>query len=109
MSEAAHEFSNTAVAAHAVRDRRTGAVIANAVLAAALILSIVAVFAVLGASISVAQTRADLIVMDESTRLSTFLILAAVLIVMVVLTVMALRDTTPASRTKRTPVRRARN
>lgn len=94
----------------ASRKRALGIVLAELVLTVSLIVSIVAILAVTGASGSVAATRSDLIMMEEaaaSGSLTTAAILTVIALVMGVLTILALRDVAPAH-SKRTTRRTAR-
>ncbi len=84
------------------------AAILQLALTVALIVSIVVVFAVAGASGVLAQARPDLMVMEESTGLTTAMIVGVILVVMGILTVLAIRDASPTKRgaSRRPSVRR---
>jgi ABC-type sulfate transport system permease component len=94
--------------AKAGRRRQFGVALAQLALTIALILSIVVVLAVAGASGALAQARTDLMVMEESTTLSTALIVGVIALVMGFLTILAIRDASPARRSapRRTAPRR---
>jgi len=88
------------------RQRKFGVVVAQLALAATLIVSIVVVL-IVGASSAMAQARTDLMVMEESTALTTVMIVAVIVLVMGILTVLAIRDASPkSSASRRTSVRR---
>lgn len=89
----------------ASRTRLAGTSLAQLVLSAALIVSIVAILTVFGASATMAATRADLIIFEEGTRFSVVALLTLILVVMAVLTVLALRNAGHRSR-KSVPARR---
>lgn len=82
----------------AVRSRALGTALTQAVIAAALIVSTVVILVMAGTTAALADTRSDLMVMDEGTRFSTAAILTVILVVMGVLTVLALRDVQPSKR-----------
>jgi hypothetical protein len=97
--------------ADASRKRTLGTALAELALTVALIVSIVVVLVVTGVSSSLASTRSDLIMMEETTAsssLTTIGILTVIALVMGVLTVLALRDVAPAhsKRGNRRPTRR---
>jgi heme/copper-type cytochrome/quinol oxidase subunit 2 len=106
------DFSaRTEVQTDASRKRTLGTALAELALAVALIVSIVMVLVVTGVSSSLASTRSDLIMMEETTAsssLTTIGILTVIALVMGVLTVLALRDVAPAhsKRGNRRPTRR---
>lgn len=83
--------------AKAVRKRLLGTVFAELALTVSLIVSIVVILAVAGASSAMAATRSDLIMMDETANsaLTTMGILTVIAIVMGILTILALRDVAP--------------
>lgn len=89
--------------AQAGRRRQFGVALAELALAVALTVSIVVVLTVAGASSALAQSRSDIMVMEESTAFTTALIVAIILVVMGFLTVLAIRDASP---NKRGPSRR---
>lgn len=106
MHSLSNELRDPALLAHAGR-RRAGAALQLA-LTIALIVSIVVVLAVTGTTGAMAQARSDLMVMEESTALTTFMIIGIIVAVMSVLTVLAIRDASPSKRgpTRRTNISR---
>lgn len=90
----------------AARSRILGTAFAQIALTVALVVSTVAILVMAGTTAAMAETRSDLMVMDEGTRFSTAAILTIILIVMGVLTVLALRDVQPSKRSAQ--VRRPR-
>lgn len=92
------EHRDPALLAKAGRRRQFGAALAQLALSVALILSTVLVLAVTGASGAIAKTRTDLMVMEESTTLTTALIVGVIALVMAILTILAIRDASPAKR-----------
>ncbi len=74
---------------------RTRASMLHLALAAALILSIALILTVAGAGDAFAQARSDVMMVEESSKFSTGLIIAAIMAIAAVLTVMALRDCQP--------------
>ena len=58
-----------------------------------------------GASGALAQ-RSDLMVMEESTSLTTALIVGVIFVVMAILTMLAIRDASPKGAKRRTPATR---
>jgi heme/copper-type cytochrome/quinol oxidase subunit 2 len=77
--------------------RQFGAALAQLALTVALIVSIVVVLTVASASGAMAQ-RSDLMVMEESTALTTTLIVGIIVVVMGILTMLAIRDASPTKR-----------
>lgn len=88
------------------RKRALGTALTELALTVSLILSIVMVLTVAGASSTMAANRSDLIMMEDSasSTLTTMGILAVIVVVMGVLTILALRDVAPvhSKRTNRT-------
>jgi hypothetical protein len=85
---------------------RFGVALAELALTVALILSIVVVLAVAGTSGAMAQSRPDLMIMEESTSLTTALIIAIIVVVMSILTIFAIRDASPKGAKRRTTASR---
>jgi hypothetical protein len=102
------EHRDPVLLAKAGRRRQFGVALAQLALTIALILSIVVVLAVAGASGAIAQARTDLMVMEESTPMTTALIVGVIALVMGLLTILAIRDASPARRSapRRTAPRR---
>ncbi|MCW5682579.1 MAG: hypothetical protein KF794_11485 [Xanthobacteraceae bacterium] len=88
---------------------RACASVLHIALAATLILSIALILTVAGAGDALAQTRPDVMIMEESSKFSTALVLGGILVVMAVLTVMALRDCQPEHTKRAAEVRRNGN
>jgi hypothetical protein len=95
MDSFSNEQRDPALLAKAGRRRQFGVALTQLALTVALILSIVVVLAVAGASGAMAQARTDLMVMEESTGLTTALIVGVIVVVMGLLTVLAIRDASP--------------
>lgn len=88
------------------RKRALGTALAELVLTLSLIVAIVTVLTIAGASGALAATRSDIILMEESSSaLTTTGILAVIAVVMGILTILALRDVAPVH-TKRSNRRR---
>ena len=88
------------------RKRALGTVFAELVLTLSLIVAIVTVLTIAGASGALAATRSDIIMMEESSSAFTTMgILSVIAVVMGILTVLALRDVAPVH-TKRNNRRR---
>jgi hypothetical protein len=83
--------------AEASRKRVFGTALAELALTVSLIVSIVVILAVAGASNAMAATRSDLIMMEETANsaLTTMGILTVIAVVMGILTILALRDVAP--------------
>ena len=84
------------------RERTLRAAFTELALSVSLVVSIVVIIAVTGASGALASTRSDLIMMEESagSALTTMAIITVIFLVMGVLTILALRDVAP-DRSKR--------
>jgi hypothetical protein len=105
MDSFSNEHRDISPLIEAGRKHRFGAALAQLTLTVALIVSIVVVLAVAGASGALAQ-RSDLMVMEESTSLTTALIVGIIFVVMAILTILAIRDASPKGAKRRTPVTR---
>ncbi len=83
--------------AHARRKRAFGTALAELALTVCLILSIAVILVATGASGALANTRTDIIMMEESTgsAFTTLGIVSIIVVVMGVLTILALRDVAP--------------
>lgn len=82
------------------RERAFGTALTELALAVSLIVSIVVILTVAGASGAMAQARSDLIMMEESVSSSAFTtlgIIAVIVVVMGILTILALRDVAPGN------------
>jgi heme/copper-type cytochrome/quinol oxidase subunit 2 len=101
MDSFSNEQRDPALLAKAGRRRQFGVALTQLALTVALIVSIVVVLAVAGASGAMAQARTDLMVMEESTGLTTALIVGVIVVVMGLLTVLAIRDASPNKRSSR--------
>jgi hypothetical protein len=86
-----------AAVAEVSRKRALGTALAELALTVCLIVSIVVILAVAGASGAMAATRSDIILMEEtaSSSLTTMGILTVIAVVMGILTILALRDVAP--------------
>jgi preprotein translocase subunit SecG len=99
MMEFAANDRDQKTATEAGRKRAFETALAELALTVCLILSIVVILAVAGASGAMAQgARSDLIMMEEGTSssLTTMIILTVIAVVMGALTILALRDVAPA-------------
>ncbi len=106
MDSFSNEHHDNSQLIKAERGHRFGAALAQLALTVALIVSIVVVLAVAGASGALAQ-RTDLMVMEESTSMTTAIIIGVILVVMSILTMLAIRDASPKDAKRRTtPSRR---
>lgn len=105
MDSYSNEHHDNSPLIEADRNHRFGAALAQLALTIALIVSIVVVLAVAGASGALAQ-RSDLMVMEESTSMTTAIIVGVILLVMSILTILAIRDASPKGAKRRTPIRR---
>jgi cytochrome bd-type quinol oxidase subunit 2 len=96
MEIAAHDRDQK-TATEAGRKRALETAFAELALTVCLILSIVVILTVAGASGAMAQARSDLIMMEEATSsFTTLIILTVIAVVMGALTILALRDVAPA-------------
>jgi hypothetical protein len=101
MDSFSNEHRDNSPLIKADRKHRFGAALAQLTLTVALIVSIVVVLAVASASGALAQ-RSDLMVMEESTSMTTAIIIGVILVVMSILTMLAIRDASPKSAKRRT-------